>query len=258
MQLRLPGFDLPQLATLGQLDPRPVRRGLGAPQPTGSRDLVDDAYIADLADAVTGALGGQVGVAPRVFLRKLVADVLDRVDQFADFDPRRHYALTLSASELTETERNAAALPPPRTRRRHGPRPADRRVAGGGRAARPAAPDRWRTTSSTRSAGPSLRPLQREAARAGAATATTRCCSRRPRAARPRRPSFPLLTRMAAEGWTGLSVIYLCPLKALLNNLLPRLEVYGAWLGRRVALWHGDTPASARASRSSPTRPTCC
>ena len=55
-----------------------------------------------------------------------------------------------------------------------------------------------------------------------------------------------MLTRMAAEGWTGLSVLYLCPLKALLNNLLPRLETYGGWTGRRVALWHGDTPASRR------------
>ena len=58
--------------------------------------------------------------------------------------------------------------------------------------------------------------------------------------------AFPVLTRMAAEGWTGLSVLYLCPLKALLNNLLPRLEIYGGWTGRRVALWHGDTPASRR------------
>jgi ATP-dependent helicase Lhr and Lhr-like helicase len=57
---------------------------------------------------------------------------------------------------------------------------------------------------------------------------------------------FPLLTRMRDEGWSGLSAIYLCPLKALLNNLLPRLEVYGGWAGRRVALWHGDTPASRR------------
>src|ERR1700749_5166315 len=60
--------------------------------------------------------------------------------------------------------------------------------------------------------------------------------------------AFPVLTRMSAEGWTGLSVLYLCPLKALLNNLLPRLEVYGAWAGRRVALWHGDPPASRRKS----------
>ncbi len=60
--------------------------------------------------------------------------------------------------------------------------------------------------------------------------------------------AFPVLTRMADEDWAGLSVIYLCPLKALLNNLLPRLEVYGTWAGRRVALWHGDTPASRRKS----------
>ena len=57
---------------------------------------------------------------------------------------------------------------------------------------------------------------------------------------------FPVLTRMSAESWTGLSALYLCPLKALLNNLLPRLETYGGWTGRRVALWHGDTPASRR------------
>lgn len=60
--------------------------------------------------------------------------------------------------------------------------------------------------------------------------------------------TFPILSRMAAEGWTGLSVLYLCPLKALLNNLLPRLEIYGGWTGRRVALWHGDTPDSRRKS----------
>jgi len=60
--------------------------------------------------------------------------------------------------------------------------------------------------------------------------------------------AFPVLTRMSAEGWAGLSVLYLCPLKALLNNLLPRLEVYGAWAGLRVALWHGDTSAAQRRS----------
>ena len=69
--------------------------------------MVDDAYVGELAQAVTGGLGGQVGIAPRVFLRKLVEQVLDRVDQFADFDPRKHYMLTMSASELTEIERNA-------------------------------------------------------------------------------------------------------------------------------------------------------
>ena len=57
---------------------------------------------------------------------------------------------------------------------------------------------------------------------------------------------FPLLSAMERHRWSGLSVIYVCPLKALLNNLLPRLENYASWLGRTVALWHGDTTQSVR------------
>jgi ATP-dependent Lhr-like helicase len=37
-------------------------------------------------------------------------------------------------------------------------------------------------------------------------------------------------------------VLYLCPLKALLNNLLPRLASYASWLGRKAELWQGDVP----------------
>jgi ATP-dependent helicase Lhr and Lhr-like helicase len=59
---------------------------------------------------------------------------------------------------------------------------------------------------------------------------------------------FPLLSAMATHHWTGVSMIYVCPIKALLNNLLPRLERYAGWLGRRVALWHGDVTSSARAA----------
>jgi hypothetical protein len=40
-------------------------------------------------------------------LKKLVSDVLDRIEQFPEFDPRIHYALTVSSSELNEIERNA-------------------------------------------------------------------------------------------------------------------------------------------------------
>lgn len=69
--------------------------------------MVDDEYVERLARAVSGELGAQVGVAPRVFLKKLVGDVLDRVDQFPDFDPRAHYRLTMVDNELTEVERNA-------------------------------------------------------------------------------------------------------------------------------------------------------
>ncbi|SCG34929.1 DEAD/DEAH box helicase [Micromonospora humi] len=57
---------------------------------------------------------------------------------------------------------------------------------------------------------------------------------------------FPLLSRMAREDWSGTSVLYVCPLKALLNNLLPRIETYTSWLGRRAALWHGDVTAGRR------------
>ena len=57
---------------------------------------------------------------------------------------------------------------------------------------------------------------------------------------------FPLISRIANEGWRGLSAIYVCPLKALLNNLCPRLERYAGFLGMRVGLWHGDIGPSAR------------
>jgi ATP-dependent helicase Lhr and Lhr-like helicase len=57
---------------------------------------------------------------------------------------------------------------------------------------------------------------------------------------------FPLLTVMERDRWTGMSALYVCPLKALLNNLVPRLTTYASWLGRTVAVWHGDVAASAR------------
>ncbi|GIF74295.1 DEAD/DEAH box helicase [Asanoa siamensis] len=59
---------------------------------------------------------------------------------------------------------------------------------------------------------------------------------------------FPLLSRMANEGWSGPSVLYVCPLRALLNNLHPRITSYAGWLGRKAALWHGDVGASDRRS----------
>jgi hypothetical protein len=111
VQIRLPGFDRAALTELGGKVRDLYAAGSDAPDRIAAQ--VDDAYVGDLAGAVTGALGGKVGVAPRVFLKKLVADVLDRVDQFGDFDPRRHYALTLTPTELTDEERNAAALPLP-------------------------------------------------------------------------------------------------------------------------------------------------
>ncbi|RJQ78836.1 DEAD/DEAH box helicase [Pseudonocardiaceae bacterium YIM PH 21723] len=57
---------------------------------------------------------------------------------------------------------------------------------------------------------------------------------------------FPLLSAMADQSWSGLSILYVCPLKALLNNLVPRLQGYAGWLGRRVEVWHGDVTAGTR------------
>jgi ATP-dependent helicase Lhr and Lhr-like helicase len=57
---------------------------------------------------------------------------------------------------------------------------------------------------------------------------------------------FPTLTRMQAQRWTGTSVLYVCPLKALLNNLGPRLADYAAWVGRSADVWHGDVTQSVR------------
>lgn len=51
---------------------------------------------------------------------------------------------------------------------------------------------------------------------------------------------FPLLSRMVDQRWPGLSVLYVCPLRALLNNLYPRVQGYCELLGHRAAIWHGD------------------
>jgi P-loop Domain of unknown function (DUF2791) len=105
VQVRLPGFTHDRLVEVGR-----TIRDLYA-RDAQARDrvlaLADDAYVAELAGAVAGDLGGQVGVAPRLFLKKLVGEVLDRIDQHPEFDPRRHYRLTVADGELTRVERAA-------------------------------------------------------------------------------------------------------------------------------------------------------
>lgn len=106
VQIRLPGFTLDLLRDVG-CKVRDIYTQ-GASDQTHMLATIDNAYIDELANAVTGKLGGKVGVAPRIFLKKLI-DVLDRTDQFNDFDPRQHYPLTLTDSELTNAEREGAA-----------------------------------------------------------------------------------------------------------------------------------------------------
>ncbi|MBW8485529.1 BREX system ATP-binding protein BrxD [Actinomadura parmotrematis] len=103
-QIRLTGMDAAKLAELG----RTVRDlfAAGHEEEERIRTRVDDAYVADLAAAVAGRLG--TGAAPRMYLRKLVADVLYRVAEFPDFDPRRDYAkVRLAAADLNDDELHA-------------------------------------------------------------------------------------------------------------------------------------------------------
>jgi hypothetical protein len=103
VQLRLANFDHEKLVEVGTK----VRDLFASDCESADRirQLADDAYIETLAKAMTGKMGGKVGIAPRLFLKKLVADVLDRIDQFEDFDPRKDYKLTVDSSEMTKAER---------------------------------------------------------------------------------------------------------------------------------------------------------
>lgn len=103
VQIRLQAFDLEALGQVGRRVRDLYAEGRGAENRI--RHLADDQYVQDFARAVAGELGGKVGVAPRVFLKKLVGEVLDRIDQFPDFDPRAHYELTVAEDELTREER---------------------------------------------------------------------------------------------------------------------------------------------------------
>ena len=45
---------------------------------------------------------------------------------------------------------------------------------------------------------------------------------------------FPLLSLMHNEDWQPVSVLYIAPLRALLNNQAPRLDRYAQAIGRRA------------------------
>ncbi|MCP4887940.1 MAG: BREX system ATP-binding protein BrxD, partial [Planctomycetaceae bacterium] len=105
-QIRLPAFDLERLKLVGCKVRDIYQQHAASADRIGA--MCDDQYVSELSQSVAGKLGGKIGVAPRIFLKKLVSDVLDRVDQFPDFNPREHYTLTMNDSELTAAERQAA------------------------------------------------------------------------------------------------------------------------------------------------------
>jgi hypothetical protein len=106
-QIRLGGFSHDSLLELGSRVRDIFVQGISDSDRV--RRVVDDRYIAGLADAIAGDLGGKVGVAPRLFLKKLI-DVLDRVELHIEFDPRRDYHLKVARDELTDVERAATML----------------------------------------------------------------------------------------------------------------------------------------------------
>lgn len=57
---------------------------------------------------------------------------------------------------------------------------------------------------------------------------------------------FPLLSRMDAEDWKPVSVVYVAPIRALLNNQEDRLARYAGLIGRRAFKWHGDVSPTAK------------
>lgn len=104
-QIRLLPFNLERMVDVG----RRVRDLYPSNVPERVMARVDDAMINKLAGEVAGKLGGKVGIAPRIFLKRLV-DLLDRVDEHPEFEPARHFTWTVQPNELTDEEREAAGM----------------------------------------------------------------------------------------------------------------------------------------------------
>ncbi len=105
IQVRLSPFSIERMLEVGQK----VRALYPSEEPARIAARLDDAALEGLARAVAGKLGGQVGIAPRIFLKRLVG-LLDQVDEHPDFDPTKDYDLVLDPGELTTEERSAAGL----------------------------------------------------------------------------------------------------------------------------------------------------
>ena len=103
-QLRLQPFKIERLNEVGKKVRAIYAEGSSNSESLNAR--VNDEVIGRLTEAITGELGGKTGIAPRIFLKKLVGNVLDPTEQHADFDPSIHYKLTLREEELTVEERH--------------------------------------------------------------------------------------------------------------------------------------------------------
>jgi hypothetical protein len=107
VQVRLSPFDMEKLVVIG----RRIRELYPSEAEDRIAARVTDEVIRGLAEGVAGKLGGRVGVAPRIYLKRLVG-LLDQVDEHPDFDPKLHHKLVIEAIELTDEERSAAGMGP--------------------------------------------------------------------------------------------------------------------------------------------------
>lgn len=90
-----------------------------------------------------------------------------------------------------------------------------------------------------------LRPIQEEAIGAILSGATTLVLA--PTAGgKTEAAVFPLLSRILDDTWAPTSVLYIAPLRALLNDLGERLSEVTGQLGLSVGVWHGDVGQSQR------------
>ncbi|MGK0716481.1 BREX system ATP-binding protein BrxD [Leucobacter sp. W1153] len=103
-QVRLLGFQRHSMQELGERI-RDIYVS-GSPEAERIRSLATDEYLGRLADTVAGRLGGKVGIAPRLYLRKLI-DILDKIEQFPDYVPVEASAVVVAETELNADERAA-------------------------------------------------------------------------------------------------------------------------------------------------------
>jgi len=106
VQIRLSPFDEERLVEVGKR----VRDLYPTDHPERIQNKVTDEIIRSFANQVAGRLGKRTGIAPRLYLKKLIDQLLDRVDQFEDFDPREHLELRISSDEMKPEEAEAAGI----------------------------------------------------------------------------------------------------------------------------------------------------
>jgi ATP-dependent helicase Lhr and Lhr-like helicase len=106
-------------------------------------------------------------------------------------------------------------------------------------------PERLQTAIVSRVGWSSLRPVQEQAAHAILDGQNTVILA--PTAGGKTEASmFPLLAQMVEQEPKGVGILYIAPIKALLNNQSERLGLYTEMVGLSCFLWHGDIKASQK------------